>query len=92
MAVQGTTVLNFGAAPGGTDASVAVSQPSMTGTEVTSAWVFPQATSDHNSDEHCVEDLNIVAGVPAAGVGFTIYAYCNTGMAYGQYTVAWVWN
>jgi hypothetical protein len=39
-----------------------------------------------------VEDLHVVAGNVSAGVGFTIYAKCNTGFAHGIYNVAYVFN
>lgn len=92
MSVQGTTTIDFGAAPGDTNASVVVSSPGITGGQITSAWIAPGTTSDHNVDEHWVEDLDVYAGPAQAGIGFTIYAKCNTGRAYGKFNIGWVYN
>jgi hypothetical protein len=73
MAGQGTALLDFGAYPGGSDASVAVSAPTITGGALVEAWVFPADTADHLADEHLVETIRVFAGNVQAGVGFTIY-------------------
>ena len=75
MAGQGTATLDFGAFPGSSDASVAVSAPSITGGSLVEAWIFPAATADHSADEHLVETIRVVAGNVQAGVGFTIYGF-----------------
>ena len=91
MATQGQTTIDFGT--GKTDTSVAVTgQSAITGTNLVEAWLFPAATSNNTADAHWVEDLTIIAGNVIAGTGFTIYAKCNKGKAYGQYNIAWVWN
>lgn len=87
---QGTATIDFGT--GKTDTSVAVSAPAITGSQLVEAWVFPTATVSNTTDDHWVEDLTVVAGNVQAGVGFTVYAKCNTGFAHGQYTVGWVFN
>jgi hypothetical protein len=74
MGAQGTTTINFGAFPGGSDASVAVAAPTITGTSLVEAWIFPAATADHTADEHIVESIKVFAGAVSNGVGFTIYA------------------
>ena len=75
MGAQGSTTINFGAFPGGSDASVAVTgQATILGTSLVEAWLAPIATSDHTADEHLLETIKVVAGAPTAGVGFTIYA------------------
>lgn len=70
---QGTATLDFGAFPGSSDASVAVSAPTITALQLVEAWMFPAATTDHTADEHLVETIKVVAGNVVAGVGFTIY-------------------
>lgn len=92
MATQGTATIDFGAAPGNTNASVAVSSPAITGTQLTSAWIAPADTADHNVEEHVVEEIEVYAGPAQAGVGFTIYAVCRVGRAYGQFNIGWVYN
>jgi len=75
MGAQGTTTINFGAFPGGSDASVAVTgQASILAGSLVEAWLFPAATADHSADEHVVETIKVVAGNVVAGTGFTIYA------------------
>lgn len=103
----GTATLDFGAFPGASDASVAVTgQAAIVAGSLVEAWLRPVATADHSADEHMVETLKVVAGNISAGVGFTIYGF-NTGQTnepievnegggrgtriYGQWTVAWAW-
>ena len=98
----GYTTVDFGAFPGSSDTSVAVT--GLTGIATTStvnAWVVAKATADHTADEHLVETIKVMAGNISAGVGFTIYA-ANTSQLYnasgngtrlyGQWTVAYQWN
>ena len=75
MAGQGTTTVDFGAFPGKSDTSVAVSAPSIGAGSLVEAWIFPTATADHSADEHMVETIKVFAGNVQAGVGFTIYAF-----------------
>jgi hypothetical protein len=70
----GTAVLNFGAFPGATDASVAVTgQAGILAGSVVNAWLRPTASADHTADEHLVESLKVLAGNIVPGTGFTIY-------------------
>lgn len=93
MGAQGTTSLTFGASPGGTDASVTVTgQASILAGSLVEAWIYPTSTADHTADEHLVEDILIYAGNVVASTGFTIYAICETGRAYGSFNVYWCWN
>lgn len=70
----GTATLDFGAFPGGSDASVAVTgQSAMVAGSVVEAWLRPTTTADHTADEHLVETLLVMAGNIIAGTGFTIY-------------------
>lgn len=71
----GTATIDFGAFPGKSDTSVAVTgQGSILSGSVVNAWLFPAATADHTADEHLVETINIRAGNVIAATGFTIYA------------------
>jgi hypothetical protein len=71
---QGTAQVDFGAFPGGSDASLAVASATIGAANLVEAWIFPAATTDHTVDEHLVESIKVVAGNVVAGVGFTIYA------------------
>lgn len=94
MGAQGTTTVNFGAAPGSFDTSVAVADASITGAALTEAWLYPVATAEHSVDEHIMATagITVVAGAPSAGVGFTIYAVGDAGPFWGTFTVAYCWN
>lgn len=89
----GTTSIDFGAFPGVTDVSLAVTgQASIIAGTLVEAWVRPVATVDHSADEHWVENMKVVAGNISAGVGFTIYARSEDNTRrYGLWTVAWAW-
>lgn len=102
----GTTVVDFGAFPGKSDASVTVT--GLTGiltTSIVNAWLFAQATTDHTADEHLAETVQITAGNIVANTGFTVYA-TNTSQLnepiidgrggigtriYGKFTVNYEW-
>lgn len=72
----GTVILDFGAFPGNSDASVAViGQGSIVAGSLVEAWLRPVATADHTADEHMVETIKVVAGNIVAGVGFTVYGF-----------------
>jgi hypothetical protein len=76
MGAQGTTTVDFGAFPGASDASVAVTgQASIAASSLVEAWIYPVTTADHTADEHMVETIKAVAGNVVAGTGFTIYAF-----------------
>ena len=94
MGASGTATLDFGvAANKAVDASVAVTgQPSIGASSLVEAWIMGESTTDHNEDEHLVENLEVKCGIPTAGVGFTIYGKCTEGDAHGQFKVKWVWN
>jgi hypothetical protein len=74
MGAQGTVSLDFGAFPGASDASVAVTgQAGILGGSLVEAWILPAATADHSADEHIAEELMVFAGNVVGGTGFTIY-------------------
>lgn len=73
MGAQGTATLNFGAFPGVSDASVAVTgQAAILAGSLAEAWIWPVATADHTVDEHMMETLKVFAHTVVAGSGFTI--------------------
>jgi hypothetical protein len=99
---SGTATLDFGAFPGTSDTSVAITgQALIVAGSLVEAWIRPVATADHSADEHMMETLKVIAGNIVAGTGFTIFAL-NTNQVtnpsgpspeiYGQFTVAWAWN
>lgn len=74
MGAQGIATLDFGAFPGASDTSVAVTgQAGISSGSLVEAWIRPSATTDHSADEHLVETLEVFAGNVVAGTGFTIY-------------------
>jgi len=76
MATQGTAVLDFGAFPGKSDTSVAVTgQAGIVSGSLVEAWIRPVATADHSADEHMLETLKVFAANIIAGTGFTIYGF-----------------
>jgi len=90
MATQGTTTIDFGS--GATDTQSTVVAASITGGQLVEAWIFPTATASNTADNHWVDDIKVIAGNVQAGVGFTIYAHCKTGLAHGTFTVGYVFN
>lgn len=72
----GTATLDFGAFPGKSDASVAVTgQAGIVAGSLVEAWIRPVATADHTADEHMIETLKVFAGNIVDGTGFTIYGF-----------------
>lgn len=70
----GTAVLDFGAFPGASDASVVVTGQTFIGAASrVEAWLRLQDSADHSADEHLVETIKVAAGNIVPGVGFTIY-------------------
>lgn len=91
---SGSAVVNFGAFPGSSQASVAVTgQGSILAGSLVEAWIKLTATADHSADEHMVENYYISAGNVVAGVGFTIYMEAKSPgtRLYGQWNVNWAW-
>jgi hypothetical protein len=76
VGAQGTASLTFGAFPGSSDASVAVTgQAAILAGSLVEAWLMPAATADHSADEHWVESIQVRAGNVVAGTGFTIWGW-----------------
>lgn len=100
MGASGTVTVNFGALPGRSDASIAVTGQSGIGSSsLVEAWINPSASGDHGIHEHIVEGLRISTGDIIAGTGFTVYAIHDHGetvngtdhFAWGAFNVAWAW-
>lgn len=73
---SGTATLDFGAFPGASDASVAVTgQTNILAGSLVEAWLRPEATADHTDTEHMVETIKVFAASIVAGDGFTIYGF-----------------
>ena len=73
MGAQSTAELDFGAFPGASDASVAVTgQASILVGSLVEAWIYPKDTTDHTADEHMLESIKVFAHTIVAATGFTI--------------------
>ncbi|MDQ3024109.1 MAG: hypothetical protein M3R04_06980 [bacterium] len=80
MATTGTATLDFGAFPGSSHATIAVTgQAAIVAGSLVEAWIRPVATADHTADEHMVETLKVVASDIVAGTGFTIHGFNTNG-------------
>lgn len=90
----GLTEVDFGAFPGVSDTSLAVTgQTNIVAGSVVEAWIVYDPTDDHSADEHLADPPRVIAGNISAGIGFTIYAI-STGqqLVYGKWTVGWRWQ
>ena len=92
---QGTATLDFGAAKGSNEASVAVTgQTTISATsKVEAFWMADDTTSDHTASDHKYAPLFIMltCGTPSAGTGFTIYGR-STEYMQGTFAIRWVWS
>lgn len=71
----GVTTIDFGAFPGGSDATVTVTgQTGIVAGSVLQAWIVAQPTADHTADEHRVETISVTCGNIVANTSFDIYA------------------
>ena len=76
MGAQGHTTIDFGAFPGSSHATVAVTgQAGIVAGSDAEAWIRAEASADHSADEHIVETIQVRAAAIVAGVGFTIHAW-----------------
>ena len=94
MAGTGTAILNFGAFPGTTEASVVVTgQAAILSTSKAEAYIMADDTATgHTANDH--RWLGVFAalscGTPTAATGFTIHARSSQKLM-GQFSVRWVW-
>jgi hypothetical protein len=91
----GTATINFGAFPGTSEASVAVTgQATISATSKAEAWIMGDDTStSHTAADHkyAPQFFSLTCGTPSAGTGFTIYARSQHKMQ-GTWSVRWVWS
>lgn len=89
----GTATVNFGAFPGTTDTSIAVTgQAGIVSGSFVDVRKRLITTADHSPDEHFVEEWDVEAGNIIPGTGFTIYARTRNKPLYGQWNVAFSWS
>ena len=90
----GTATIDFGAAPGSCEASVAVTgQTTISITSKAEAFVMgDDTTASHTASDHkyVTAFMGLSCGTPIAGVGFTIYAR-SIDQLQDQFTVRYVW-
>lgn len=92
---SGTATLDFGAFPGASEVSVAVTgQAGITGTSAVVVAFAGDATSGgHTASDHkyAAPLVGLTVGTISAGVGFTIYGRCLDKMQ-GAFVVNWQWE
>ena len=90
----GSAEIDFGAAPGSNEASVAVTgQTGIGATSKASAFIMgDDTTADHTALDHryLAALLGLTCGTPTAGTGFTIYGRSEHKLT-GRVAVRWVW-
>jgi len=91
----GTATIDFGAAPGSNEASIAVTgQGSISATSKVEAYVMASdTTSDHSASDHDYVRLwlALTCGTPTVATGFTIYGR-STERLQGTFALRWVWT
>jgi hypothetical protein len=70
---------------------VVTGQAAIVSGSLVEAWPNTTATSNNLNDAVLAEDIQFFAGDIVAGTGFTIYALCRFGSAFGQYNANWRW-
>lgn len=94
MPAQGTAVIDFGAWPGSTEASVSVAgQGTILSTSAAEAWVMAEATADHSEGDHAYlpRFIALTCGPATAAVGFPINARSEHQMQ-GTFNLRWAWS
>lgn len=91
---QGSAILDFGTAPGSSEASIAVTGLStISSTSKAEAFIMgDDTTTDHTSLDHryLPAFIGLTCGTPIAGTGFTIYAR-SIDQLQGTFAVRYVW-
>ena len=93
MSGKGYAVIDFGAWPGGNEASVdVIEQTDILAESYSEAWFSGTPTSDHTTTDHAFAGSisSVVTSNTIAGVGFTITVY-STEKLQGTFNVNWVW-
>lgn len=91
---MGTAILDFGATPQ-TDATIAVTgQTLIAPTSKVRVWFQGDSTATNTEQDHiqAAHLMGAVAGIPVAGVGFTIDATALRGLVTGTFNVRWAWQ
>lgn len=94
MSSVGTATLSFGAAPGSSTATVAVTgQAAIGANDYAEAFLMGDATADHNAPEHTLFKrlVGLTCGSVTAGTGFTITAESELRLT-GAVKCRWVWS
>jgi hypothetical protein len=91
---QGTGTFSFGAYPGTSETSVAITgQTGISATSKVECYIMGEdTTSDHNAGDHRLFAVwaALTAGTPTAATGFTAYATSMERLQ-GTYKFRWVW-
>jgi len=89
----GTATVDFGATPA-TEASVVVSDPTITANAFIEPWIMASSTTDNDAAAHkqAAAFFRCVASEPDPGVGFTITVFCLIGAATGTFKIKWTWS
>lgn len=91
----GTATIDFGAFPGTSEASVAVTgQTAISATSKVEAFIMADdTTADHTASDHryAAALIGLSCGTPSAGTGFTIYGRCLDKLQ-GEFSLRWVWS
>ena len=90
---QGTAIIDFGSGAGANEASIAVSDATISATSKAEAYIMADDTSaDHTANDHRYVGcwLSLTCGTPTAAVGFTIYGRSLEQLV-GKFTLRWVW-
>ena len=92
MSAQGTTTIDFGAAPGTNVITKTITgQTGITSSMYVEAFIMNTASADHNAYEHMIVPLQLRCGNIVEGVGFDIVAVCFVQLT-GTWNVYWVYN
>lgn len=85
----GTAIVDFGAFPGATDATVAVVDARVGASTVIVVTIDAVASADHSADEHLADPPRVQPGDKAVG-SFNVYAFTTDKyFKYGKWNVAW---
>ena len=89
---SGYIEIDFGAAPGNSQASVNVTgQGAINTSSFVESWKSGEATTDHTAMESSITNMEILCSNIVNGVGFTITATSRIGRLTGKYKLYWAW-
>jgi len=91
MGAAGSATLDFGAAPGSSYATVAVTgQTGIVAGSHVEAFLMGETSVNHNAYEHIIAPIKLACSDIVAGTGFTIHGTTDHRLT-GAFTVRWVW-